>query len=46
MKTYGESGGIAPPFLSSALDGGEYQDLLGSCIGVRERLVTEQESNR
>lgn len=22
MKTYGESGGIGPPFLSSALDGG------------------------
>jgi hypothetical protein len=24
MKAYGESGGIAPPFLSSALDGGEW----------------------
>jgi hypothetical protein len=24
MKTYGGSGGIAPPFLTSALDGGEW----------------------
>jgi hypothetical protein len=27
MKTYGGSGGIAPPFLASALDGGEWSAL-------------------
>jgi hypothetical protein len=31
-------GGTAPPFLTSALDGGEWSDLLSDCFTASERV--------